>query len=354
MVFWSLAIVLAAVTCAVLYLASRREAVNAPPETGRERVLATLLAEIDADRNAGRIGEVEAQAARGELAREAMRIERGAAAASGAPPRWLVPASCIAVVALGFGTYAALGRPEMPAMPLAGRPEVAARDMPLADAVARIEARLAVAPDDGRAWRVLAPAYREMGRFEDFIDALRNVARIEGRTPQALTDLAEGLILVAGGSAEGEAMALLGEVLEIDPNDARALFYAANEQTRTASFAEARESWSRLLALAEGDEPWLDTARRGLAFAEAEGQPAGPGEDEIAGMVASLDDRLTREGGSVEDWTRLVRSYLVIADHERAQAAFDAAVRAYPAAFDRGELDTLALAGGLRLPEEGR
>jgi cytochrome c-type biogenesis protein CcmH len=353
MFFWSLAIALAAVTCAVLYLASRREPVNAPAETGRERVLATLLAEIEADQNAGRIGTAEAQAARGELAREAMRIENDAAVAAGTLPRWLVPASCIAVVALGFGTYAALGRPEMPAMPLAERPEIAARDMPIEDAVARIEARLAVAPDDARAWRVLASAYREMGRTDDSIGALRDVVRIEGRTPQALTDLAEGLILAAGGIAEGEAVALLGEVLEAEPDDTRALFYLANEQTRVSNFAEARESWSRLIALADDDAPWLETARRGLAFSEAEGQPAGPSEAEIAGMVASLDARLTSEGGSVEDWTRLVRSYLVMGDSARAQTAFDAAVRAYPAAFDRGELDTLALAGGLRLPEEG-
>ena len=49
------------------------------------------------------------------------------------------------------------------------------------------------------------------------------------------------------------------------------------------------------------------------------------------------------------EWTQLVRSYLVLNDRDNAQRAFDAAVAAYPAAFDRGELDTLALDAGLTL-----
>ena len=39
-------------------------------------------------------------------------------------------------------------------------------------------------------------------------------------------------------------------------------------------------------------------------------------------------------------------------DKEKAQAAFDQAVAAYPLAFDRGDLDALALGGGLILNGE--
>jgi cytochrome c-type biogenesis protein CcmH len=350
MVFWSLAIAIAALTCAVLYFASRRKVVNARPDAGRERVLATLLAEINADEQAGRIGAQEAQGARAELAREAMRIEADGGEVQDTTPRWLLPAGCAALLAVSFGTYAVLGRPEMPTMPLAGRPEIAARDLSLDDAVAQIEARLAVAPDDARAWRVLTPAYREMGRFDDAAEAVRNVIRLEGRDPELLTDLAEILIVAADGSAEGEPMTLLSEVLAANPDDARALFYLANEQTRTEDFAGARESWSRLIELAGGDAPWLDTARRGLAFAEAEGAVRQPDPAAIAAMVTSLDARLMENGGTIEDWTQLVRSYLVLGDMERAQAVFNAAFNAYPEAADRGSLDTIALAGGLQMP----
>jgi hypothetical protein len=69
----------------------------------------------------------------------------------------------------------------------------------------------------------------------------------------------------------------------------------------------------------------------------------------IGQMVSGLAGRLMAEGGSVEEWTQLVRSYIVLGDLAAAQRAFDAAVAAYPAAFDRGELDTLALGAGLTL-----
>ena len=44
-----------------------------------------------------------------------------------------------------------------------------------------------------------------------------------------------------------------------------------------------------------------------------------------------------------------MRAYLVLGDKPRAQAAFDAAITAFPLAFDRGDLDTIALAGGLTI-----
>ena len=69
----------------------------------------------------------------------------------------------------------------------------------------------------------------------------------------------------------------------------------------------------------------------------------------IGQMVSGLADRLAAEGGSIEEWTRLVRAYLVLGDTALAQAAYDDAVAAYPQAVDRGELDTLALGAGLTL-----
>ena len=69
----------------------------------------------------------------------------------------------------------------------------------------------------------------------------------------------------------------------------------------------------------------------------------------IAQMVTGLAERLAADGGTVEEWTQLVRAYIVLGDAESAQSAYDAAVAAYPAAFDRGELDTLALGAGLEL-----
>ena len=48
----------------------------------------------------------------------------------------------------------------------------------------------------------------------------------------------------------------------------------------------------------------------------------------IRGMVARLSERLNREGSDVEGWLRLVRSYMVLGETDKARAAVVDARRA--------------------------
>jgi cytochrome c-type biogenesis protein CcmH len=70
-------------------------------------------------------------------------------------------------------------------------------------------------------------------------------------------------------------------------------------------------------------------------------------------MVSGLADRLGKTGGPLSDWTQLVRSDIVLGDLPKAQAAYDAARRAYPDAGERAELDGLAAQAGLKLDGGG-
>ena len=72
-----------------------------------------------------------------------------------------------------------------------------------------------------------------------------------------------------------------------------------------------------------------------------------PANADIAGMVEGLSTRLMQSGGTIDEWTRLVRSRLVLGQSELAQLAYDAARKAYPNAGDRAELDVLAADNGL-------
>ena len=114
------------------------------------------------------------------------------------------------------------------------------------------------------------------------------------------------------------------------------------------------------------------TARNGLAYAEAElnppsasaastsgpatapsiapppaEAPAMPDQSQIDAMVDGLDARLKAQGGSIAEWTQLVRSRMVQGRMADAQAAFDAARKAYPDPKVRTELDVLAADNGL-------
>lgn len=350
MLFWLLALAVTAVACAALYYAAAGRTVNATAGLVDDATAAHFrqqLREIDADIAVGRMGEAEAGAARGEMARELIRLKGDGARQpkAGAERRPLLLAIAASAV-LAFGAYSVLGSPDLPGMPLSERAE---RQMSLADAVARVEAQLLETPDDVRGWTVVAPVYMQLGRFGDAVTAYRRIIELSGATADSETDLAEAIMMSAEGSLEGEPLALLRSAAARDPAHVRSRFYLAGEATRAGEYQAAIGLWNEIIELAEGDEPWLDAARAGLetAMAGINGTLPRPGEDEIAAMVEGLSARLEAEGGSIAEWTQLVRSRLVLGQTELAQAAYDAARAAYPDAGMRTELDVLAADNGL-------
>lgn len=354
MIFWSIIIAVTAIACAALLYAALGRTVNAAMPAGGEsdRHFRVLLAGIDADLASGKLGPAEAEAARGELAREVLR----ARADAGPRLRQDLPKGAFAlgiagIAVLSFGLYAVLGRPDLPSQPLATRPELAAQSLDMDTAIARIEAALAEDPDDLRGWSVVGPAYMSLGRYADAENAFRKVLTLGGADATVQTQLATSLLAQGEETGAAEAQQLLRSAIAADATAPLPRLYLAAELMRIKAYAEAAGYWQQAIDLAQGDEPWLAAAQQGLAAANNDGvDPAAAEQQEmIAGMVSGLAERLASEGGSIEEWTRLVRSYLVLGDTDKAQAAFDAAVTAYPAAFDRGELDTLALGAGLTL-----
>jgi cytochrome c-type biogenesis protein CcmH len=356
MLFWFIATAITAIACVALFYAAGRRAVNAgPAESGDANShFRLVLAGIDADLAGGRLGEAEAAAAKGELAREMLRLK----AETGQTPGTALAFSNAALLAglggiavLALGLYGWLGSPDLPAQPLAERTDVTAQAIDLDTAIARIEAQLAANPDDLRGWTVIAPAYLETGRFADAARAYRRMMELGEATPDLQTSFAEALMLDADGAGSAEAMQLLRAAAEADPGHVLSRLYIAAELTRAEQYPEAAQAWQAAIDLSQGNESWLPAARQGLAVAQNDGEaPSNEAETEMIGqMVSGLAARLAAEGGSVEEWTQLLRAYLVLGDAERAQAAYDDAVSAYPQAFDRGELDTLALGAGLTL-----
>jgi cytochrome c-type biogenesis protein CcmH len=354
MLFWLLALVVTAIACAALYYAGAGRRVNAVAPAEEPAELAHLklqLKEIETDAALGRLEPAEAVAAKGELAREVMRVKAESAAATKAdvPRRLLAGIAVAATALLSFGVYAALGRPDMPAAPLEARADIPPTDLTIEKAVAQIETQLAKTPDDVRGWTVIAPAYMQMGRFTDAANALRKVIELDGPTADRETDLGEALMLAAGGSAAGEPLQLFESAAARDPGHVRSRYYIAGEAMQRGDFAAAKADWQALIALGKGDESWLPNAQAGLEAAEAalNGDVALPDSTAVAAMVDGLAARLNDKGGTIEEWTRLVRSRLVQGQKDLAQQAYDAARKAYPDAKARTELDVLAADNGL-------
>ena len=240
--------------------------------------------------------------------------------------RALVAVAAALTAVLAFGVYSALGRPDLPAQPLAERQDVPPPEMTLDDAITRIEAQLKAKPEDLRGWTVIAPAYMQMGRFADAASALRKVIALDGPTADRETDLGEALMMAKDGDASGEPLALFRSASNRDATHVRSRYYLASEATREGDFETAKAEWEGLLKLSKGGETWVANAEAGLAAAEA-GLNGGevPDNSAIAGMVEGLSSRLLQGGGTIDEWTRLVRSRIVLGQTELAKKDYNSA-----------------------------
>jgi cytochrome c-type biogenesis protein CcmH len=348
--FWLLAIAVTAVACAALYYAAAGKPVNAGGGAVDDATAAHFrlqLRELQGDVASGRLGEAESLAARGELARELIRLKgEDPRPAAGRLQRPVLLLAIGATALLAFGAYFFLGQPDLPSAPLAERP---AQEMTLEAAVERVETQLTRTPDDLQGWTVVAPAYMQLGRFAEAERAYRRIIELSGETPDRLTDLGEAIMMKDGGSLVGEPFNLMTKAAGLDPAHVRSRFYLASEATRAGEYQSAIGQWEALLALGKDGDTWVATAEQGLAAARAglDGAAPGPTNADIAAMVEGLSSRLAAEGGSIAEWTQLVRSRLVLGETDLAQSAYEAARAAYPDPAVRTELDVLAADNGL-------
>jgi cytochrome c-type biogenesis protein CcmH len=328
------------------------------------------LAEIERDLARGLIAPAEAEAARTEAARRLLRASREESATKSALAPLAEPhlrqrraasafaLSTIPLVALVvYGLY---GSPNLPSQTDADRSASRAGAQDLMTAIGQIEARLASHPDDVRGWSVLGPVYMRLGRYDDAARAYAAVVRLKGEDASALSDWGEALVVAADGAVSPEARKVLSRAAAADPKAPKAQFYLARGDEQAGDVAGAIR---RLGALADGapaDAPWLPTVRDTLARlkgetaapATPEGGPkpeqpgggaaagnssvAGPAAsiqalppseriDAIRGMVEGLERRLAKQGGTADEWLRLVRSHAVLGERDKA---LDALVRA--------------------------
>ncbi|MEH3118276.1 MAG: c-type cytochrome biogenesis protein CcmI [Methylorubrum populi] len=320
------------------------------------------LAEIERDLARGLIAPAEAEAARTEAARRLLRASREERAGSpGAAPiaephlrqRRAASAFALSTIPLvALVVYGLYGSPNLPSQTEADRKATRAGAQDLMTAIGQIEARLANHPNDARGWSVLGPVYMRLGRFDDAARAYAALVRLKGEDAQALSDWGEALVAAAEGTVSPEARKVLDRALAADPKAAKPQFYLARGDEQSGDVAGAVRRLEAMAASAPADAPWLPTVRENLARLKGgaiaaptvegdakeppkpEGPVAGPGAgiralppseriDAIRGMVEGLERRLAKQGGSADEWLRLVRSHAVLGERDKALDALE-------------------------------
>jgi len=329
------------------------------------------IAEIARDRDAGLIGEGEAEAARVEISRRLLAAaDRAAADPVATSVSWrrrLVAIAALLALPTGAGgLYFWLGSPGLPDQPLAARLDAPVERRSIEVLVTQVERHLELNPQDGRGWELIAPVYLRLGRFEDAVKARGNAVRLLGDSADREADLGEALAAAANGVITVEANAAFDRAIALDPNNLKGRYYAGVAAEQDGKTREAADIWRQLLVQAPAGAPWAEFIRQSLARIEpasasersspSPNEMAAAGElspeqrsDMIRGMVERLAARLQRDGSDVEGWLRLVRAYAVMGKSDDAQSAAAAARRALASDPDKvRQIDILVKDLGLK------
>lgn len=317
----------------------------APPENLPVVFYQAQLAAIARDLEAGLVSVADAELARTEAARRVLGDvavpvtdeRRGAAFAAAI-------AALIGVPVVAFGLYNSTGSPGLPDAPLAKRLAAAAEKSAIAEAppeksdimamIAKIEAHLALQPDDGRGFQLIAPIYMRLGRSADAANAYARVLQLLGDTPERRADHAEAVVAAADGNVSSDAKAEFEAALQKQTDLPKARFYLGLAAQQAGDTIQALDIWTKLLADAAPDAPYVRVVQARIAALDPKSaatqspanaivaMPAPERDAAIRSMVDGLAQRLAQKGGDVEAWLRLIRAYNVLHEAQLARAAW--------------------------------
>ena len=389
MIFWipvGIATVLAIVWVLLPFL-KQEKSVPAARASYDKQVFKDQLAGIDSDEARGLIPAGEAQRIRAEVSRRlltAAKEEKAEKPAPNAPKLATNMVAALLVISATIGSlaiYRNVGKPGMGDFPYSAnlarqatqnrRPSqaeaeaaIAARDkansagLPSLDALSQTRANALLAkladalksrPDDLEGHRLLAQNLAGVGRFAEAHTAQEDVMRILGdqAKPEDYLDNAAIMINAAEGYVSPEAIDALRKVMKTIPENPRARFYAGLALWQNGEPRKAYTVWSQLLKEGPETAPWIPSIRANMDALTADAQAAtpqaplaGPSNQQvqdaanmtpaerqnlIRSMVAQLTDRLATDGGSVEEWVRLIGANKVLGETDaEAKAVADA------------------------------
>ncbi len=378
MTFWIAAGFLALVVAGLMLLALRRgESQTSAAADYDLRVYRDQLKEVDRDLARRVIPPEEAERLRTEISRRILEADRASVrrTVGGSAPRGATAAALALVAALvagSFWIYVETGAPGYSDVPLqtriAASEEMRANRMSQAEyesemgqmqpmrqpdeeymaLIGQLREALETRPDDLTGHRLLAQHEAGLGNFQAAYQAQERAIEIlaEQATSEDFSALAELKILAAGGAISAEAEAALTEALRRDPANELARFLSGDMMAQLGRYDLAFRFWAPLLAQGSAEDPWYSTLRavmpeiawragqhnyevpppreaRGPTLDQitaAEEMSAEDRDEMIRGMVAGLSDRLATEGGTAEDWARLIRAYGVLGEQSAASA----------------------------------
>jgi len=302
------------------------------------------LNEVERDLMDGLIGKAEGELARVEISRRLLAAADAQAAlpAPNATSRaWrrrvIAAVSLVLVPVLAGGLYLWLGSPELATAQLAGRRSNVDAEGSVENLVAKVEAHLQRNPADGHGWEILAPVYMQLNRYSESVTAWQNTLQLLGENAERDANLGEALTAESNGVVTADAKAAFIRAMALDETNVTARYFLGLAAEQDGETDKAAKIWRDLIATAPAGAFWLSEVRGALARVEGNSAPLpGPSAAQMAAaanqppeqqaamiqnMVDRLATRLKQDGLDVAGWVRLVHSYNVLGDADKARGA---------------------------------
>lgn len=373
--FWIICAGLAAIVAASIAapLLRRRDSGDEPAAAYDLRIYRDQLREVDRDLERRLIEPAEAERLRNEIGRKVLTADRALQreGASRRVPGGPAAVAVLAVLLAGAGAlYYEIGAPDHPDQPIAQRialaqqvydkrpaqaqaeqaapkPQRPEPDAEYVKLIADLRQAVAKNPNDPQGQALLALHEERLGNLVAAKQAQARLVTLKGAQATATdhAQLAALTVDAAGGLITRDAETEIARALELEPDNAQARFLAGFLQIQNGRPDRAFPIWAALLSNGPQDAPWMETVRAAINdLAWFAGQPdyvapearplPGPDADAMAaaedmtpqerqqmvqGMVKGLEERLATQGGTPDEWSRLISSLVVIGQKDHAQ-----------------------------------
>ncbi|OUS32942.1 c-type cytochrome biogenesis protein CcmI [Rhodobacterales bacterium 56_14_T64] len=396
MTFWIVTLFMAlaiALLIAQVLLRARKQ--GEPAAAFDLKVYRQQLRELDKDLSRGVINQDDAERTRTEISRRILSADEQLQThhAALAQPRGvtLVMAGLVGLAVIGgsLGLYYRLGVHGYGDMPLADRIALAqerAIERPSQEqAEAGLPARAPLQVEEGyeqlveqlrktagersndaQGQALLTQHEANLGNFVAAYQAKQNYISIMSGDVEArdFAETAELMIMAAGGYVSLEAESELRQALMLDDRNGPARYYWGLMLGQIGRPDMAYQIWAETLQAGPATAPWIEgiqeqieemAYRAGVEYTpitpRAAAPLAGPSSEDLAsaqqmsdeerqdmirGMVSQLSERLASEGGSPQEWARLIGALGVLGEMEQAKAIHGEALQSF--AGDDGAL----------------